>query len=108
MFGKNTNDDDESSSSGVGANVVAYTAAITGCEYAGQWKQAFMLLDKMRKDGVEPNELTMGAVLGACATACANYYQDNNNNESSNNACRRASPWTSYAGTPIRRPKRLS
>jgi len=55
---------------GTPANTVAYTAAITGCEYAGEWKEAFFLLDKMRKMGVEPNELTMGAVIGACATAC--------------------------------------
>jgi pentatricopeptide repeat protein len=58
------------------ANVVAYTAAINGCEYAGQWKQAFLLLDKMRKENVTPNELTMCAVLGACATACANQYDE--------------------------------
>jgi len=55
---------------GTPANTVAYTAAITGCEYAGEWKEAFFLLDKMRQEGVEPNELTLGAVIGACATAC--------------------------------------
>eukprot|EP00539_Tryblionella_compressa_P021060 CAMPEP_0178891172 /NCGR_PEP_ID=MMETSP0747-20121128/18769_1 /TAXON_ID=913974 /ORGANISM="Nitzschia punctata, Strain CCMP561" /LENGTH=760 /DNA_ID=CAMNT_0020560943 /DNA_START=110 /DNA_END=2392 /DNA_ORIENTATION=- len=56
---------------GTPANVVAYTAAITGCEYAGEWKQAFLLLERMRKEGIHPNEMTMGAVIGACATACA-------------------------------------
>jgi pentatricopeptide repeat domain-containing protein 1 len=56
------------------ANVVAYTAAITGCEYAGEWKHAFRLLDAMRKEGVAPNELTMGAVIGACAKAVARQY----------------------------------
>eukprot|EP00529_Nitzschia_sp_RCC80_P000233 CAMPEP_0113493024 /NCGR_PEP_ID=MMETSP0014_2-20120614/28377_1 /TAXON_ID=2857 /ORGANISM="Nitzschia sp." /LENGTH=865 /DNA_ID=CAMNT_0000386871 /DNA_START=122 /DNA_END=2719 /DNA_ORIENTATION=+ /assembly_acc=CAM_ASM_000159 len=56
---------------GTPPNVVAYTASITGCEYAGEWKTAFILLDRMRKEGVEPNEMTMGAVIGACATACA-------------------------------------
>jgi len=55
---------------GTPANTVAYTAAITGCEYAGEWKEAFYLLDKMRQEGVEPNELTLGAVIGACANAC--------------------------------------
>jgi len=53
------------------SDVVAYTAAITGCEYAGQWKEALFLLDKMRKDGVPPNEVTVAAVIGACATACS-------------------------------------
>jgi pentatricopeptide repeat domain-containing protein 1 len=56
---------------GTTADVVAYTAAITGCEYAGEWKHAFYLLDRMRKEGVEPNEVTMAAVIGTCATACA-------------------------------------
>ena len=53
-------------------DVVAYTAAITGCGKAGKWKEAFGLLDMMRKDGVEANEVTMAAVIGACATASAN------------------------------------
>lgn len=53
------------------ANVVAYTAAITGCEYAGEWKEAFALLSEMRSVGVEPNERTIAAVIGACAVACS-------------------------------------
>jgi pentatricopeptide repeat protein len=56
---------------GYAPDVMAYTAAITGCEYAGEWRRAFVLLDTMRKNGVEPNEVTMAAILGACATACA-------------------------------------
>ena len=52
-------------------DVTAYTSAITGCEYAGEWRTAFSILDTMRKDGVEPNEVTMAATIGACATACA-------------------------------------
>lgn len=52
-------------------DVIAFTAAITGCEYAGEWKRAFSLLDAMHRSGVEPNEVTMAAVIGACATACA-------------------------------------
>jgi len=52
-------------------DVVAYTAAIRGCEYAGEWKWAVGLLDTMRKDGVPANEVTMAAVIGACATASA-------------------------------------
>jgi len=53
-------------------DVMAYTSAITGCEYAGEWKRAFALVDTMRKNGVEPNVVTFAAVIGACATACAN------------------------------------
>jgi pentatricopeptide repeat domain-containing protein 1 len=68
------------------ANVVAYTAAITGCEYAGQWKHALALLDQMRRqDRVQPNQLTMCAVLGACAKACAMEYNNNNNKHQHHN-----------------------
>lgn len=56
---------------GQAPDVMAYTAAITGCEYAGEWRRAFTLLNSMRKKGVEPNEVTLAAVIGACATACA-------------------------------------
>jgi len=53
------------------ADVIAYTAAITGCEYAGEWQHAFSLLETMRRDKVDPNEVTMAAVISACATGCA-------------------------------------
>jgi pentatricopeptide repeat domain-containing protein 1 len=62
-------------------DVVAYTAAITGCEYAAKWKEAFYLLSQMRKSGVEPNEVTMAAVMGACATSLANQEVTENNDE---------------------------
>jgi pentatricopeptide repeat domain-containing protein 1 len=52
-------------------DVIAYTSAITGCEYAGEWRAAFSVLEMMRRDGVEPNEVTIAAAIGACATACA-------------------------------------
>lgn len=57
-----------------GEDVVAYTAAITGCEYAGRWLEAVQMLARMRSSGVEPNEVTFAAVIGACAKACANMY----------------------------------
>jgi pentatricopeptide repeat protein len=56
---------------GSGADVVAYTAAMNGCANAGEWQQALLLLGKMRQDGVQPNEVTMASLFGACATACA-------------------------------------
>jgi pentatricopeptide repeat domain-containing protein 1 len=57
--------------------VMMYTAAMTGCEYAGEWKAAFALLERMRQAGVEPNEATFAAVIGACGTACANMMNSN-------------------------------
>ena len=62
-------------------DVVAYTSAITGCEYAGKWMEAFYLLNKMRKIGVQANEVTMAAVIGACATACAQQRKDKMNSD---------------------------
>lgn len=64
-------------------SVMMYTAAMNGCEYAGEWGAAFRLLERMRKQGVEPNEGTYAAVIGACATACAkqHHYNRNNDNE---------------------------
>jgi pentatricopeptide repeat protein len=54
-----------------GGDVMAYTAAITACEYVGDWKTAFSLLDRMKNSGIQPNEVTFAAVIGACATALA-------------------------------------
>ena len=56
--------------------VMAYTAAITGCEYAGRWKEALQILERMRHKHVQPNQVTFAAVLGACATACARHYSE--------------------------------
>ena len=53
-------------------DVVAYTAAMTGCEYAGEWQAAVALLKRMRSAHADPNEVTLASVMGACATACAN------------------------------------
>lgn len=63
--------DEFQAATGEAPDVMAYTAAITGCEYAGEWRRTFSLLDKMRKRGVQPNEVTMTSIIGACATACA-------------------------------------
>lgn len=57
-------------------DTVAYTAAITGCEYAGEWKEACRLLARMRTNGCPTNRVTMAAVIGACATACAKQTED--------------------------------
>jgi hypothetical protein len=68
----------------VTANVVAHTAANTGCEYAGQWKQVFALLEQtIRTDRVQPNQWIMGAVIGACAKAYAMEYSINHINNDS-------------------------
>jgi pentatricopeptide repeat domain-containing protein 1 len=75
-------------------DVVAYTAAITGCEYAGRWVEAVQLLVRMRQvANVQPNVVTFAAVIGACATVCAQMMTDpvaatnkNNNNNHLNGA----------------------
>jgi pentatricopeptide repeat protein len=54
-----------------GGDVVAYTAAITACEYVGDWRTAISLLERMRKCNIQPNEVTFAAVIGACATSLA-------------------------------------
>ena len=71
-------------------DVVAYTAAITGCEYAGRWVEAVQLLVRMRQVAtVQPNVVTFAAVIGACATACAQLMTDaaanKNKNDSNDN-----------------------
>jgi len=53
------------------ADVIAYTAAITGCEYAGEWQHAFSLLEMMIREKVDPNEVTMAAIISSCATGCS-------------------------------------
>ena len=60
----------------IGGDVIAYTAAIKGCDVVGDWQKAFKLLDHMRRKGIEPNEMTFNAILGACATACARNDRD--------------------------------
>mmetsp|Transcript_5553 Transcript_5553/g.8780 ORF Transcript_5553/g.8780 Transcript_5553/m.8780 type:complete len:621 (-) Transcript_5553:14-1876(-) len=65
-------------------DVMAYTAAITGCEYAGEWWQAFSILNEMRQQNVAPNEVTMAAVIGACATACGKQQQSNDSDNKDN------------------------
>jgi pentatricopeptide repeat protein len=54
-----------------GGDVVAFTAAITACEYVGDWKTALSLLERMRRADIQPNEVTFAAVIGACATSLA-------------------------------------
>ena len=53
-------------------DVVAYTSCIAGCAEAGEWGTAFQLLDEMKKKEIEPNVVTLSAVISSCATACAN------------------------------------
>jgi pentatricopeptide repeat protein len=51
-------------------DVAVYTAAMGALAHAGEWKQAFFLLEQMRKRAIVPNESTFVALLAACATAC--------------------------------------
>ena len=52
-----------------------FSAAIKGCEYAGKWEEAFLLLSSMRNQGIEPNEFALSGVIGACGTACAKEFE---------------------------------
>eukprot|EP00978_Attheya_sp_CCMP212_P023673 scaffold72985_cov52-Attheya_sp.AAC.4 len=67
------------------ADVVAYTAAITGCAGAGEWIKAFQLLDLMRKENIEPNVVTYSAVIDACATASAMAARSRDDTTNNNN-----------------------
>ena len=62
---------DEYKVSGSPEDVAVFTAAVRGCELAGEYSTAFMLVERMRQLGVQPNEMTFASLLGACATACA-------------------------------------
>ncbi|XP_052200874.1 pentatricopeptide repeat-containing protein At2g33760 [Diospyros lotus] len=50
-------------------NVVAWTAMISGYGTHGYGRQAMELFDKMRAHGPAPNDVTLVAVLSACAHA---------------------------------------
>ncbi|XP_023545881.1 putative pentatricopeptide repeat-containing protein At3g23330 [Cucurbita pepo subsp. pepo] len=50
-------------------NVVIWTSMITGCALHGQGKEAIRLFEKMRYEGMIPNEVTFLGVLAACSHA---------------------------------------
>ena len=52
-------------------DVMAYTAAITGCSEAGMYTTAMSLIAEMRQEGIRPNVVTFSAVITACAQASA-------------------------------------
>eukprot|EP00804_Cyclotella_cryptica_P010999 CCRYP_017491-RB/>CCRYP_017491-RB protein AED:0.04 eAED:0.04 QI:345/1/1/1/0.66/0.5/4/866/1015 len=52
-------------------DVVAYTAAITGCSEAGEYTHAMRLIKTMRDEGIQPNVVTLSSTINACASACA-------------------------------------
>jgi pentatricopeptide repeat domain-containing protein 1 len=52
-------------------DVIAYTAAISGCSEAGEYEHAMSLINEMREEGIQPNVMTFSAVINACATASA-------------------------------------
>ena len=52
-------------------DVMAYTAAIAGCSEAGEYTAAMQLISTMRSEGVQPNVVTLSAVITACASASA-------------------------------------
>jgi pentatricopeptide repeat domain-containing protein 1 len=52
-------------------DVIAYTAAISGCSEAGEYEHVMSLIKEMREEGIQPNVMTFSAVINACATASA-------------------------------------
>ena len=51
----------------LGANVYAYSAAISVCARARQWEKALELLVAMELEGVSPNAYSYAGVISACA-----------------------------------------
>jgi pentatricopeptide repeat domain-containing protein 1 len=47
-------------------NKFAYTAAISACSRAGQWRPALKLLDEMEMMGIQPDVVAFNAVLYSC------------------------------------------
>lgn len=52
-------------------DVVSWTALITACAQHGHGQMAFQMFQKMQKQQVMPNNVTMTSVLGACASLAA-------------------------------------
>eukprot|EP00913_Durusdinium_trenchii_P029179 g27355.t1 len=51
---------------GLQLNVYHASAALTACERAGLWPEAFALMEGMRHKTVCPNQLSFGAAISAC------------------------------------------
>ncbi|CAJ1347439.1 unnamed protein product, partial [Effrenium voratum] len=47
-------------------DVIACSSAITACERARQWEAALRVLSQMRREVVQPNEITYNALMSAC------------------------------------------
>jgi pentatricopeptide repeat domain-containing protein 1 len=52
--------------SGLGPNVITYSAAISVCEKGQQWQQAVGSLTVMHQSGLLPNVNTYSAAISAC------------------------------------------
>jgi pentatricopeptide repeat protein len=59
-----------------GGDALAYTAVMTGLEYAGEWQAAVSLLAHMRRTHTAPTDATYVSMLGACANALAKNAKD--------------------------------
>ena len=53
----------------VEANTIAYSAAISACEKAGDWARALQLLDSMANSRVEAYTITHNAAISACVVS---------------------------------------
>merc|ERR1712151_672136 len=50
-------------------NVITYTAASNACEKALQWEPTLLLLEDMKRDGVQLTSASCNAVITSCASA---------------------------------------
>jgi pentatricopeptide repeat protein len=50
-------------------DVMGYMTAIVGCSKAGEYVHALSLMTKMRREGIQPNDVMFSAAINSCATA---------------------------------------
>ena len=61
-------------------DTISYNAAISACEKASAWTYALNLLSDMRREGLEPDSLLLGAAISAFSAAIS--------------ACKESLEWT--------------
>ncbi|CAK0822633.1 unnamed protein product [Prorocentrum cordatum] len=47
-------------------SIISYSAGISACEKAGQWRQALLLLGELQDARLEPNVISYSAAISAC------------------------------------------
>ncbi|CAE8649381.1 unnamed protein product, partial [Polarella glacialis] len=66
-FSGSSNNNNDNDNNNAVPDVITYSSAISACEKCGrQWRQAVMLLRRMRSRLVQPNTVTFNALISAC------------------------------------------